>query len=232
MYIAIEGLKGTGKSTLLEILLPYLTAHFDSAQHRITTLRPTKPMPEDHPLEREFYKHQNNDDYLRLLYAARSNYHASRTDWNADLIISDRSILTSLAVRWQNTKKENMTPSQHYKQVRAQENIIAIPDIVIQLDAPDTILLDRYVKRGRRYGQHEESLESVMNMRSSYTQLYEWLGADQTLLLLGKSIPIYCYDTAKLNVQTICQDIIDAIEQIFANINSESLAKKPYSLVH
>ena len=232
MYIAIEGLKGTGKSTLLEILLPHLMAHFDSTQYRITTLRPTKPMPEDHPLEHMFYQHQNNDAYLRLLYAARSNYHASRTDWNADLIISDRSILTSLAVRWQNTKEEHMTPSQHYEQVRAQEDVIAIPDIIIQLDAPDTILLDRYVKRDRQYGQHEESLESVMNMRSSYTQLYEWLSADQTILLLGKSIPIYCYDTAKLNVQTICQDIIDAIEQIFANINSESLAKKPYSLVH
>ena len=52
------------------------------------------------------------------------------------------------------------------------------------------------------------------------------------MLLLGKSIPIHSYDTAKLNVHIICQDIADVIEQNFANINSESLVKKSYSLVH
>lgn len=229
MYIAIEGIKGTGKSTLLEMLLPFLKARLEPKQHRIAILHPTKPTPEDHYLERKFYQHQNNDAYLRLLYAARSNYHASRTDWSADLIISDRSILTSLAVRWQHA---NLSPVEHYQQVRAQENVIAIPDLVIQLDAPNATLLERYAERNRKYGQHEETLDSIVGMRSRYTQLYEWLHTEQTMLLLGKSIPIHSYDTAKLNVHSICQDITDFIEQNFSNINSESLVRKPYSLVH
>ncbi|MCG3858831.1 deoxynucleoside kinase [Psychrobacter sp. Ps2] len=229
MYIAIEGLKGTGKSTLLKTLLPVLKARLQPKQHRIAILHPTKPIPEDHYLEREFYQHQNNDDYLRLLYAARSNYHASRTDWNANLIISDRSILTSLAVRWRHT---NLSPVEHYKQVRAQESVIAIPDLVIQLDAPNATLLKRYAKRNRQYGQHEETLDSIVSMRSSYTELYKWLSTEQTMLLLDKSIPIYSYDTSEMNVQGICQDITDVIEQNFANINSESLVRKSYSLVH
>lgn len=37
---------------------------------------------------------------------------------------------------------------------------------------------------------------------------------------------------ALLNVQSICQDIVDAIEQNFANINSEYLLKNKYSLMH
>lgn len=226
MYIAIEGLKGTGKSTLLKTLAPFLKARCDSKKQRIAILHPTKPIPEHHHLERCFYQYQNNDAYLRLLYAARSNYHASRTDWSADLVISDRSILTSLAVRWQQV---NLSPIQHYEQVRAQEHMIAIPDIVIQLDAPNTVLLERYAKRNRRYGQHEETIESVMNMKNSYEHLYEWLDTEQTMYLLGKSIPIYSYDTARFSAQSICQDII---EQNFANINSEFLVKKPYSSTH
>lgn len=231
MYIAIEGLKGTGKSTLLEALTPYLKAYCDSKQQQLAILHPTKPMS-DHYLEDEFYEYQNNDAYLRTLYAARSNHHAAGVDWNADLIISDRSIFTSLAVRWQYAYQANINPSQHYEQVRCQEHVIAIPDIVIQLDASNTTLLERYAKRDRQYGHYEETIESLVHMRNNYGKLFEWLSCDQAICLIGKPIPLYKYNTEASSLQSICQAILVMIEQNFANINGEFLLKNQYSLMH
>ena len=232
MYIAIEGIKGTGKSTLVKALIPYLKVYCDSKQQSLAVLRPTKPIPKDHHLERHFATSQHNDDYLRALYAARSNYHAARTDWSTELIISDRSILTSLAVRWQNAVQSNISPTQHYEQVRGQEHVIAIPDIVIHLDAPNAVLLERYTKRARQYGQHEETMDSVINLKNSYAHLYEWLDSEQALLLMGKSISVHTYNTGTSSTHNICQEIIILIEQNSANIYGEFLLENPYSLTY
>lgn len=52
------------------------------------------------------------------------------------------------------------------------------------------------------------------------------------MYLLNESIPICSYLNTKLSAQSICQVILDTREQIFANINSESLIKKSYSSMH
>ena len=225
MYIAIEGLKGTGKSTLLQALIPHLQILCDSQQQRLAVLCPTTPIPQHHPLEAQVGKHPHNDDYVRQLYAARSNYHAACTDWSADLIISDRSILTSLAVRWHDADNAGMTSDEHYQQVRQQEYQISIPDMVIQLDAPNATLLERYSARGRQYGQHEETLDAIIKMRGNYERLYEWLNTESTQCLLSKSMPIYHYDTQYESIQSICLDISHFIQLNFTHFNNECLAK-------
>lgn len=229
MYVAIEGLKGTGKSTVLQALLPHIEALFDSTQQRLAILNPTKPMAKTHYLEQYFAQGQNDDAYLQKLYAARSNYHATLTDWDADLIISDRSIFTSLAVRWHHIDTANMTPVQHFKQVRQQEHQIAIPDLVIQLNAPNATLLDRYATRRRAYGQYEETIEAIIQLKNGYNSLYQWLAEEQTACLLGKSIPIYQLDTQLNSIEDICSDIFNTIQLNFAQVGSELLAKSKYS---
>ncbi|KAA0915604.1 deoxynucleoside kinase [Psychrobacter sp. ANT_WB68] len=225
MYIAIEGIKGTGKSTLLKTLTPYLKTYCNSNQQCLAILQPTKPIPQGSYLEHGFAQQQNNDTYIRALYAERSNYHAARTDWNSDLIISDRSILTSLAVRWHDAIQDNLSPSEHYQQVRSRECLIAIPDIVIQLDTPNATLLERYAQRNRQYGRHEETIASVIAMKNNYIGLFNCLNSTRATYLLDKSIHLYRYDTAVVSAQTICQEIMAMIEQYFAENSSEFLLK-------
>lgn len=77
MYIAIEGLKGTGKSTLLEALIPHIGSLCCSEQQRLAVLYPTKPMPQHHYLEQQVAQKQHDDVYLQQLYAARSYWHGN-----------------------------------------------------------------------------------------------------------------------------------------------------------
>lgn len=96
MYIAIEGTKGTGKSTLLENLEHKLQQEGIDFQ----MFAPTKAMPKDTWWEKAYADHCQDDVYLDSLYTARANYHASKIDFNASLVLGDRSMLTSFVTRW------------------------------------------------------------------------------------------------------------------------------------
>nr|UOP05013.1 hypothetical protein LVJ77_01435 [Conchiformibius kuhniae] len=147
VYIALEGLKGAGKTTAIEYVSAVLK------QRRITPaiLAPTRPMPDDVWWERAYAHFGSEDAFREALYAARSNYHASKINRHAPLILGDRSIITSLAIRWhQDADKE-----RRIKHVRQSEYLIPMPDWVIQLDVSDEELLRRYHSRNRCYGTDE-----------------------------------------------------------------------------
>ena len=227
MYIAIEGLKGTGKSTLMQTLLPLLQEQLAACD--IQTLSPTTPIP-DHPLEAHFFARQDDDNYLQELYAKRSNHHASNIDWNADLIISDRSLFTSLAVRWHHAENKRLSALQHYQQIRVLESVIPLPDITIQLDAPDDILMSRYKTRTRIYGKQEETLAAISTLRRNYKQMYAWLASHQAQTVTDKPIELYQYDTAYHTPEQTCDHILNDIGQHLSHIVSEKAHKNSYSL--
>lgn len=165
MYIAFEGLKGTGKSTLLENLQLWLwTNGMDFAP-----LSPTSAMPEHLWWEQTANEpqYQNDDEFLQSLYAARSNYHASQCDLHHSLILGDRSILTSLATRWHLATDK----AAYCQQVRALEHLIPWPDHVILLDCSDDLLLQRYAKRQRDYGLQDETPQRLQQIRHAYQDL-------------------------------------------------------------
>lgn len=167
MYIAIEGPKGCGKSALLERLPQRLREYGVD----VVMLCPTRPIPVAHPLER--LAANSDDDALReRLYAARSNYHAAQIPPGTQLVLGDRSILTSYATRW-----DRFSATQRHlciERVDAMENLIGRPDHVILLNVSEEQLLARLQARlGRRYGKQDETPERLRSALAAYSEMRE-----------------------------------------------------------
>lgn len=167
MYIALEGLKGCGKSTVFARLPQRLRAHGVEA----APLCPTRPIPGPHWLEQ--LAAGSDDDALReRVYAARSNYHAAHVPPGAPLVLGDRSILTSYATRWDRAPAGQRRAC--IERVDAMENVIRRPDHVIWLEVPEPELLARLRARtGRDYGRHDETPERLRSAALAYRDMRE-----------------------------------------------------------
>ena len=186
MYIAIEGTKGTGKSTLLENLKRKLQQ--DGIDFQM--FAPTKAMPKEIWWEKAYSDYCQDDVFLDSLYTARANYHASQIDFDGSLVLGDRSILTSYVTRWPHDDLKCLLP--YLDQIRQKEFLVPLPDLVLYLDLPLDITLSRLAQRGRNYGLHDEQEEQLMRAKEAYTTLlsyknelgmadlqYQWVDAKQ-----------------------------------------------------
>lgn len=210
MYIAIEGIKGVGKSTIVSHLDSILASALPLDGKTHTVLSPTRPMPSQHPLEMQYAINSNCDSYREMLYAERSNYHASCIDWQTDIILGDRSIMTSLAVRWHKIY-DSLSPLAYYQAVRQKESVIKIPDVVIQLDCDEKTLLDRYANRQRDYGLHEECIESVLLLKTNYQGVKNWLQTCEAESVIGKRVNWITIDTYGHGYLAILEQILEII---------------------
>ena len=204
MYIAFEGLKGTGKSTLLENLQMWLwTNGID-----FVPLSPTKPMPQHLWWEQAANdaQYQNDDEFLQALYAARSNFHAKNCDLTHDLILGDRSILTSLATRWHNAKDK----AAFCDQVRLLEYVIPWPDHVILLDCPDNILQQRFSSRQRSYGNYDETPQRLQQVRTAYSEIKNYTGT------LMPNMQWHCLDSSEYDGDKLAECIGHKIMDLYA----------------
>ena len=168
MYIAIEGLKGVGKSTLLDALCERLNAE----NVRFSLLAPTRPLSSASWVEAIAKKGaflRKYDVFCRYLYRYRSNQHARQADWNQPLILGDRSILTSLVTRWPTDNPAQQ--AQYIHQTKAQEHEIPWPDEVIYLQMPLEPLLLRLQHRQRDYGKQDECVERLSWAFEAYQDL-------------------------------------------------------------
>ena len=168
MYIVIEGLKGVGKSTLLDALCLRL----QQENVRFSLVTPTRPLI-TFCLAEFLAKHcrllMRFDVFRRYLYRYRSNQHARQADWNQPLILGDRSILTSLVTRWPTDGDYQQV--QYIQQTKAQEHEIPWPDEVIYLQMPLEPLLQRLQKRQRDYGKQDECIERLSLAFEAYQDL-------------------------------------------------------------
>lgn len=166
MYIAIEGLKGTGKTTLFQQLVFALKC--DGVD--VETFNPTRPMPQNIWWEQVQPNYEQDAAYREALYTARAQYHAQKTDFNAPLILGDRSIVTSFITRW---PQQDNNISAYIERIRKQEYILPIPDLVLYLDAPIDVIVKRLTQRERDYGLVDEQLDQLNQAKKAYEQFFK-----------------------------------------------------------
>ena len=165
-YIAVEGAKGAGKTSALRFVREALRA----SGIRAACLDPTEQGCPLHPLELLHRSVGSRVDRLtERLYAYRSNRQARLAQVyrvTCDVVLGDRSFVTTLATRWERTTE--IGERAHFDRCRSLEWLIPIPDHVIYIDAPTAELRRRVELRGRRYGIRDESVTRLQEVRCAY----------------------------------------------------------------
>ena len=165
-YVALEGPKGVGKTTLIA----RLQDHFVATGLQVAWVAPTRAPRTPHPLEEALAREleRRPDDALReRFFALRSELAAAATDWSAPLILGDRSVLTSYVTRLRNFA----SPAAAIAHVDAMEPSIPLPATVLYLDAPLDTLLARVAHRGARPDCIDEQAERILHAREDYQLL-------------------------------------------------------------
>ena len=139
VYIALEGLDGSGKSTLFKNLLPL----FKDKKISFDTLCPTQissPNSLAEKLYRSNKKFKRINFFRTMIFAYRSYKASKKVNWESDLIFGDRSIIVTYVKQW---RKYFNSPMLTKVFVNIIEPFIKTPDFVIFLDAPESELLKR-----------------------------------------------------------------------------------------
>lgn len=165
MYIAIEGVKGTGKSTVFQALCERI----DQRDIPHQTLIPTQPMPRFHVWEMAAHCKTIRawDAFKKRLYHVRSLYHCRRIDWQAPLVLGERSLLTSIVTRWPSSSCAD-THHDYIERTAQSKRHLPWPDVVIYLQAPMDVLQQRLTQRQRTYGLEDECPQRLLETTQAY----------------------------------------------------------------
>lgn len=165
MYIAIEGIKGAGKSSVLA----YLERHLASMGVRYQLLQPYAVQNAGSWLERAYRRTGGYwpDWAVARFYALRSDSCVTAVPRRSGLLIGDRSIITSYVTRW-----NDADPIAGMNAVDLLERRIALPDQVILLNSSVDLALRRIAQRPSRcYGRKDEQRERLRSAANAYALL-------------------------------------------------------------
>ncbi len=165
MYIAIEGIKGAGKSSVLA----YLERHLASMGVRHQLLRPYAVQNPGSWLERAYWWTGGYwpDWAVARFYALRSDTCVTAVPRRSGLLIGDRSIITSYVTRW-----NDADPVAGMNAVDRLERRIALPDQVILLNTSVDLALRRIARRPARcYGRRDEQRDRLHSAANAYARL-------------------------------------------------------------
>jgi len=128
MHIALEGIRGAGKSTIIEKVLPDVLMILPGTCY----LPITAPMCPLHPYERimeEIPSLKHDDQYIEQLFLKRALWHQDHLSNDSQFILGDRSIATAFVSRWNKWKD----PYYTINRVKAQYKDVHKPDVIIWL---------------------------------------------------------------------------------------------------
>jgi thymidylate kinase len=109
------------------------------------------------------------DWFNEKLYAERATWFASRMGNSYDLILGDRSIVTSYVTRWQKWA----IPEKCIKRVDCMEVKVPTPDYVIWLYCEPKDALARIKSRPERnYGLHDEKIDRLQLAHNAYYEIF------------------------------------------------------------
>ena len=165
MYIAIEGIKGSGKSTLINTLL----------QMNSKEIKRFELFPMTAPINHKYLKFNVtnpknfHDSYIERMFIDRAYWHHKRLINKRGLILGDRSIATACVTRW-NTWKD---PYFTIERVKRQYNSIINLDVVIWLKTDFTIAEKQIAQRKKKSIRCcDEKSESLKTASEIYEELF------------------------------------------------------------
>jgi dTMP kinase len=180
LFIALEGIDGSGKSTQLDLL----AGHFISRGHKVyKTFEPT-----DSPigkLIRDIFNHRMEADHRTIggLFIADRLHHLLNTE-NGILkmlkegytVITDRYYFSSYAYQGAHMSLDWVI------QANSLSSELLKPDLNIYIDITPEVSLQR-IKKGRSSVELFETLENLKLVRSAYYKTFELLKQSENIYI-------------------------------------------------
>jgi thymidylate kinase len=168
MYLCLEGIKGTGKTTAYEEIKRKL----NNLNIDYSVICPTRPLNRLDILESltKFLPVLTESNFWRdRIYSHRSNSWALKAlKEKKNIIVGDRSKLTSYVVK----RMRGNTWEQALASVDKAERHIPLPDIVFHLTVDPREAYNRIRNRGNKNGiKEDESLSALMASNHLYNEL-------------------------------------------------------------
>jgi len=165
--ICIEGIKGTGKSTLVE----QVVTDKSILKGGVSVFGITKPITVPDLLEEAHAKLtalRSDDLFLERLFIRRAVFNQLKVDKRAEMIIGDRSVITAYVTRWNKWGD----PWYTVKRVSGQYKNIIQPDVIIWLNLKADEAIKHIVKRNKiRLRPDDETITLLESASDTYEEL-------------------------------------------------------------
>jgi dTMP kinase len=205
LFIAFEGIDGSGKSTQVKLLRESL----EKAGHEVyATCEPTdSPMGK---IIRDIFNHRMEADHrtiAALFVADRLNHLLNKTDGILKKLAEGYTVITD---RYYFSSYAYHSPHMNMNWVIAANSLCADllrPDLNIYIDITPEISIERITK-GRSSTELYETLENLQNVRSKYFEVIALLKSKEKILMTD----------GNRSADVIAKDIWEKISNQFISI--------------